>query len=526
MPHERILVVDDKLAICKRCANVLEAHGYAVLVADSGRRATDLAHTEPIDLLLTSLSLPDISGLEVFRLSRHLQKDLVGVALTNRSALKNTIEAFELGFSDFVQKPINDVRLVEAIERALQQRRLLEEVARLKALHSVYEASRAILSESRRESLCERLAEIGMKETGSDTGSLMLMDNASQELRLVAATGPGLDPALVDRATRRLGEPVAGMVAASGEMVLLQESAPALAAMRPHLTRPQVRASLCAPLMVGEKVLGVLSLNKITPGSSFTESDMELAAVLCGEGALALARIIADEDQVRNQRIMTVGTMLAGIIHDFRSPLTAIRGMVDVLEMQKPEVKEQCDFIIHEIARAVEMMEGVLNYTQGDTNLQIAPCSLLEFMKDIAAATRRELDGRNIDIVEEYRYLGDVPMDKRRMRRAVMNLVHNARNAMGPGATLTLRTYASNGKPDAAARVVIEVEDTGDGMTDEVQRRLFEPFFTKGSHHGTGLGMCIVKGVIDAHQGTIQVRSEVGEGTTMSLQLPASRSVA
>lgn len=524
MPNERILVVDDKLTVCKRCANVLEAHGYRVTTAGSGKQAVEVERAQPVDLMLISLNLPDISGLEVFHLTRQSHQDLVGVALTTRGAVKNIIAAFEMGFADFISKPLNDVHLVQVIEGALTQRRLLQEVTRLKALHSVYEASRAILSESHRDPLCELLAKIGRQETASDTASLMLLDPSTKELRLVAASG--LDPALIDHATRRLGEPVAGIVAERGEMVLLQENNAAFAQMRPHLSRPQVSASLCAPLSVGDHVLGVLNLSKHTPGAAYTESDMELAAVLCGEGALALSRVLADEERQRNQRIVTVGTMLTGIIHDFRSPLTAIRGMVGLLELQKPELKEQCNFIVHEIARAVEMMEGVLNYTQGDTNMKIEPCSLEEFMQDISTATRRELEGLTINIVEDYGYRGNVPMDKRRMRRALLNLVHNSRNAMGSGATLTLRTYAANGNPDCPEEVVVEVEDTGDGMTDEVQRRLFEPFFTKGSHHGTGLGMCIVKSVVDAHQGAIRVRSAVGRGTTMSIRLKTHPTVA
>lgn len=511
MVLERVLLVEEVPAVVRRCVSVLEAHGYQVATASSGREALEWARTHPVEVLLASLNLKDLSGLEVFRIARQSHPELVAVALARRGALRAIIDAFEIGFSEFVPKPLNDVRLVEAIERALNERRLQGEVARLKALHSVYEASRTILSQNQRESLCEFLLQVGLRETGSDSGSLMLLDQASQELRLVVSTGLNLQG---ETTVRRLGEPVAGAVAARGELLVVQGDSPALELLRPHLTRPHVRASLCAPLAVGEQVLGVLNLNKTRPGSSFTESEIELSAVLCGEGALALDRILSDEEHARNQRVLVAGAMVNKIIHDFRSPITALRGMVGIIEREFPASEERCRFMVHELNRIMEMMEGVLTYMRGAKGLRPEPTPLGEFMAEIAAAARHDFDGRN-PVAEDLHCRDTVSLDRRHLRYAMLHLIRNGRNAMERGGTLTLRSY----REPASGFICLEVEDQGCGMDTATLQSLFEPFYAQGRLHGTGLGLCIAKGVAEAHGGSLTVRSAPEQGTTVTLRL-------
>ncbi len=511
MPRERVLIVDEQPTVVRRCANVLEAHDYGVLGAESGKQALELARAGDVDVLLVSMNLSDLSGQEVFRLARQAHPELVAVALAGKGALRAIIEAFEVGFAEFVPKPINDLRLVEALEHALNERRLRDEVARLKALHSVYEASRTILMQNNRDDLCELVLQIGLRETGSDSGSLMLLDHASDELRLVASAG--LNHA-AEAMIRKLGEPVAGTVAQRGEMVVTRGDVPSLEMLRPHLTRPQVRASLCSPLAVADRVLGVLNLNKARPGSSFSEGDMELVAVLCGEGALALARIVADEEQARNQRVLVAGAMVGKIIHDFRSPLTAIRGMVGLVEREFPTAREHCDFMVRELSRIMEMMEGVLTYTRGTKGLALEATAVGALLREVAETARRDFDGRH-PVVEDVEFTGAAQLDRRQLRRALVHLIRNGRNAMQRGQVLTLRSRAEG---DHCLR--LEVQDEGCGMDQATLAGLFQPFYAEGRLHGTGLGLCIVKSVIEAHSGTVQVASEVGQGTTVSLRLP------
>jgi signal transduction histidine kinase len=134
--------------------------------------------------------------------------------------------------------------------------------------------------------------------------------------------------------------------------------------------------------------------------------------------------------------------------------------------------------------------------------------------------------------------LGQLPIvsgSETELREALTNLIHNAVDAMPEGGVITIRTYvedvaqserdAKNTDPgrvtaSRSRRVVLAVSDTGTGMTEEVRRRCLEPFFTTKGEHGTGLGLGMVHGIVRRHEGTIEIESEWGKGTTFIIGLP------
>ena len=122
----------------------------------------------------------------------------------------------------------------------------------------------------------------------------------------------------------------------------------------------------------------------------------------------------------------------------------------------------------------------------------------------------------NVDVETEILYDGEVDVDYQRMLRVFSNLVRNARQAMKKtdGGRLVLRVQRT------AQGVAFEVADTGCGIPKHILPRVFEPFVTHGKSHGTGLGLAIAKAIVDAHGGTIQVRSTEGAGTTFAINMP------
>ncbi|HTY38577.1 MAG TPA: HAMP domain-containing sensor histidine kinase, partial [Bacteroidota bacterium] len=138
-----------------------------------------------------------------------------------------------------------------------------------------------------------------------------------------------------------------------------------------------------------------------------------------------------------------------------------------------------------------------------------------ETMSAVLDFIEKDLSKNNVQLVRQTEFKGMVKMDQDKMVRVFYNLASNARDAMPQGGSLTVSTAPSNGF------VKIEFRDSGTGMPEEVRKRIFEPFMTYGKKHGTGLGMAIVKKVIDDHQGKIEIDSEMGKGTTIRILLPA-----
>jgi len=135
-------------------------------------------------------------------------------------------------------------------------------------------------------------------------------------------------------------------------------------------------------------------------------------------------------------------------------------------------------------------------------------------MEGVLAFIEKDLTKRNIKLERNLTFKGLVKLDTDKVVRVFYNIASNAADAMPNGGTLTVTTE------DAGGMVRVDFKDTGTGMPEEVKRRIFEPFVTYGKKHGTGLGMAIVKKVMDDHKGKIDIETELGKGTTMRLYFP------
>ncbi len=143
-------------------------------------------------------------------------------------------------------------------------------------------------------------------------------------------------------------------------------------------------------------------------------------------------------------------------------------------------------------------------------------------MEDTLLLFARQLDRAGVRIVKE---LGTIPSalgSADQIRQVLSNLVVNAKDSMGEGGVLRVRTRVFR-KDDVREMIRIVVADTGSGISDSMLNSMFEPFVTTKGERGTGLGLWIVKGIVENHGGKLRVRSRVGKGTVFSIELPAVR---
>jgi PAS domain S-box-containing protein len=241
------------------------------------------------------------------------------------------------------------------------------------------------------------------------------------------------------------------------------------------------------------------------------------------------------EDQLRQAHKMeAMGTLAGGIAHDFNNILTAIGGYTELARMKltdNPGVKGHLDSVIQAVKRAADLIRQILAFSR-EQPLERRLITLQPIVAECAKLLRVTLPGSvDMDLVSAE----DAPpvlADETQVLQVLMNLGTNARQALGGGAG-RIRVKIENFLVDAAqaagepqlhagryARV--SVSDTGGGMSPETQRRIFEPFFTtKAPGTGTGLGLAVVHGIMDSHDGLITVESQLGAGTTFHLYFPA-----
>ncbi len=232
----------------------------------------------------------------------------------------------------------------------------------------------------------------------------------------------------------------------------------------------------------------------------------------------------------RAEKLAAVGRLAAGVVHEINNPLATIAACAEALE-------QRIDEGAFEMSDSAEDLTEYLGLIKSEAfRCKTITTDLLDFSR-IRAGDRTPMDAgdivrsaanlvshqkRGVGIEQHIEIEPDLPpvsVDGGQIQQAVIALATNAIDAMVGGGRLTFRTYTKG------SRVVIEVEDSGTGISQENMSKIFEPFFTtKEVGKGTGLGLAVCYGIVSEHDGRISVRSTVGKGTTFSIFLPAQRS--
>jgi len=240
------------------------------------------------------------------------------------------------------------------------------------------------------------------------------------------------------------------------------------------------------------------------------------------------------EEQFRqSQKLEAVGRLAGGVAHDFNNLLTVIMGYVEMLSAEvqgQPALLDYSQEIQYAATRASALTAQLLAFSRR----QVSQPKVIDLNEVVTHSTKllRRIIGEDIEISTHLAAnLGKVKADPIHIDQVIMNLVVNARDAMGTGGKLTIETANTVLDADYVGRhigvnpghyVLLAISDTGSGMPPEVRNRIFEPFFTtKEAGKGTGLGLSIVYGVVKQNHGEVMVYSEPGRGTTFKIYLPA-----
>lgn len=239
------------------------------------------------------------------------------------------------------------------------------------------------------------------------------------------------------------------------------------------------------------------------------------------------------EKQLRfSQKMEAIGTLAGGIAHDFNNILAAILGYTSLAQMDLEDadkVKEDLDQIYKGAIRAKELIQQILTLSR-ETEQQKQPLEIGMVIKEALKLLRSSLP-TSIDIKHKIISREKVFSDATQIHQVIMNLCTNAYHAMRDSggiltvsltdAVITKEIYIPKIEIPPGKYVVLKVEDTGDGMSDNVMERIFDPYFTtKEVGEGTGLGLSVVHGIVKGNKGYISIYSEVGVGTCFMIYLP------
>ncbi|MCB9638808.1 MAG: GAF domain-containing protein [Myxococcales bacterium] len=284
-----------------------------------------------------------------------------------------------------------------------------------------------------------------------------------------------------------------------------------------HQLGLSVRGVLCVPLLNGDTAIGAIELiNKRNGRENFGDSDLRILSLIAARVSRAVIIGLERNKRMRQSRLATIGKLLSGVVHDFKTPMTLIAGYAQLTANQEDPEKRKtfADMIQKQIDRLNHMTREVLAFARGESTLLVRKVHLNQFAQELKQHLEQEFAHVPIQLEFQTSYTGDAYFDESKIERLLHNLARNAIQAMPNGGTFALRIQLED------EQLVIYAQDTGVGIPLELQSKIFDSFVTGRPNQGTGLGLAIVKKIVKEHQGQISFTSEPGKGTTFRVSLP------
>jgi signal transduction histidine kinase len=341
---------------------------------------------------------------------------------------------------------------------------------------------------------------------------------------LLAAAAAGQKALLVENIERRLAEiraePPENTRKLREELKRLNDTLGAMG---------QMKAGITVPLVGGERIIGFLNLWDERVPEAYASDEIAMVLEIAERVSTVVENSKLFDRMKERDRLAALGEMAAGLAHEIRNPLGAIKGAAQCLDPKQfqGEDSEFLGVIVEEVNRLNGVVTQFLDYSR-PLKQAFGPTDLNDVLTRTVKLLQTESERAHVEIKLEL--CADLPKataDAEQLKQVFINLAQNAMQAMPGGGTLTIRTV----RPDEGAWrlsglvrgqefVEVRFADTGKGIPDEAQKHIFVPFYTT-KEKGTGLGLAICQRLVKSHSGTISVSSKVGEGTEFVVRLPA-----
>ena len=374
---------------------------------------------------------------------------------------------------------------------------------------------------------------------------------ADEKGDLTIAGFGGTSPQVVKRAMKSFEYPLSGGI--TGHVFKTGESLVVNDVLQDSRYRSikgwQAGSEMCVAIRDGEKILGIIDVES-SSRNTFTHNDFIALESLAG----ILASVITSADQyqrlqitisqlratqvelrarmeaqrsaenrlVQAAKLAAVGEMAAGIAHELNNPLTSVTGFAELALDDTPpdsETRKDLEIVMREAARARDVVRRLLDFARQSESTR-ARASLNDVVEDVVALSRHLIHTNGVTLrLELEESLPWILVDVNQMKQVLLNLIHNALQAMPTGGELTISTESAS----RAGRdwIRVSVRDTGVGIPRPDQARIFEPFYTtKANQGGTGLGLSVTYGIVTDHAGQIDVESQPDAGSKFSVWLP------
>ncbi|MEY4934376.1 MAG: hypothetical protein RIS64_735 [Bacteroidota bacterium] len=446
---------------------------------------------------------------------------------------------------------------------------------------SIIKTSQAISGEIVIESLLSKMIQIIVMNVGAENGVLLLENNENlyvqatsynQEVRIM--------PNILLKNYAQIPQSLVNYVSQLREAVVLNDAAvDGQFKNDAYISGGQIKSVLCSPIILLNKLYGIIYLENNILTNAFTEERLKVLNLLSSQMAISIQNALhyanleekvalrtaelsrsleqlksAQLQLVQSEKMASLGELTAGIAHEINNPinfvasslqplkrnLDALKTLIDkydeYAEQPSPDklqeiidykeeidydyTKDEIEMLLGSISdgaqRTTEIVKGLRNFSRLD-EADRKKASLNEGIESTLLILQSNLKQKNIRLVKLLGEIPEIQCYAGQLNQVFMNILNNAIQAMPQQGTLTVKTFL-----DVQDNLLkIAISDTGSGIPEAILSKIFDPFFTtKQVGDGTGLGLSISYGIVKKHNGTIEVESEVGKGSTFVIQLP------
>lgn len=484
----RIMVADDESSIRIGCQKILSEDGHEVVAVADGLAAVETFRSHPFDLVLLDLSMPGLDGLQVIPRLREIDPGAVVVMITGYASFETAVQAIQAGAYDYVPKPFTPSELRIVVKRALEKRALIVERLELQR-----ERERSLkdlaYEQSRTRTIINAMAEP------------LLVVNAARELVFV---NPAARRFLAEGATG-LGQPLREALGVPELIEAIETALPRLAG---------------APQAVSTEVTDPRE------GKTWLLNVAELETGSHDETAAGAVLVLSDITPMKD--LEKAKTRFVSIVaHELKAPVAAIEGYLDLIlgdlepaiEKYRPKI-ERCRERADLLQKLIRELLDLSRIEQGRIERTLEPLDPLPVVRDTCEFLAGEAAKKNVSVtVEAGSAAVRLLADRGELTQIFTNLISNAikYNRDGGSVTVTSEVSGSHWK--------VAVRDTGIGISESHLAHIGEEFFrvknsTTVKISGTGLGMAIVKRLLDLNHARLEIASKEGEGSTFTLFWP------
>jgi|HigsolmetaAR201D_1030396.scaffolds.fasta_scaffold03602_6 signal transduction histidine kinase len=532
----RILVVDDEQHMCDICTRTLRRGGYEVFATNDPEVAVrELGGSQRYDLLLTDIKMPTMSGLDLARIAHERDPAIAIIIMTGFASMENLQQSVQRGVADFLSKPFELEQLRLAVDQALHKRSLLQDNLRLRTIEQMLRSSQALNSTLDIRELSGILLQVALQQSGYQAGFVLVAEDRGT-LKLMSSSD---NSKLLDA-----GRLLAGR-ALNERRVLAEQDASYCTLERAELTR-----ALAVPLWAQGDVNGVLLVcdNGVSVMRPVIQEALTLLASHAGV-ALRNASLYSklEEAYQRQQEVDRLKSEFIAIAsHELRTPLSIVLGYtMMVRDQSEGERREYLQRVLDNAQRIKDIVDDMVSLRHietGEAVLTLEPTLMQSVVEQAIERMRPALDSRPQRITTT---MPEEPLwllcDHEKLILVLSHLLSNAIKFTPEGGQIDIRVSVrssgvldsgdgrilqpSRPLPPTTPWVVIEVQDTGIGIPEREQSRIFDRFYQVADsltrdHGGTGLGLTLARELVGALGGAIWLTSYEGQGSTFTFAIP------